>query len=392
MSLNAHKQIFQEKMLPLKGTVYFKWKYGTRKEIRDHANNYKYNVLCTHTDVIIILNRLNELMYINSSVITQNRFIIQVSSSQRRYESAWEPWTRSHSLKLQSPLTKHSGRGELMLVTKKLHVKKCIRGLWQTHCFKSIHAQTLHGSYSIAALSPSIGYTDTDLEQVVQQRNTETISKNRSSEFIMNISAIYTRCRLTSLAALPIAIFRQGSTSCARGIFTFWRFLLLLIRFKRTIPSYFEESMSVCFRALDTEGIKLGIRYVRNASESTFTSAHLCQSVQRFHRNRKTVPLISRQSLSLSRVATVRFWQKNTFTLSIHFRFFQNDASDWLIRLSIILRGWRWSGGAHGRTGEKSAVHSMPQPVIWADRFSYNNYINIIFYFMEVGKSVRSAI
>ncbi len=167
-------------------------------------------------------------MYINSSVITeskQNRFIIQVSSSQRRYESAWEPWTRSHSLKLQSPLTKHSGRGELMLVTKKLHVKKCIRGLWQTHCFKSIHAQTLHGSYSIAALSPSFG--DTDLEQVVQQRNTETISKNRSSEFIMNISAIYTRCRLTSLAALPIAIFRQGSTSCARGIFTFWRFLLL---------------------------------------------------------------------------------------------------------------------------------------------------------------------
>lgn len=28
--------------------------------------------------------------------------------------------------------------------------------------------------------------------------------------------------RLTSLAALPIAIFLQGSTSCARGILTFW--------------------------------------------------------------------------------------------------------------------------------------------------------------------------
>lgn len=61
------------------------------------------------------------------------------------------------------------------------------------------------------------------------------------------------RWRLTSLAALPIAIFRQGSTSCARGIFTFWRFLDLWTRFKRTILSYFEEIMPVCFHALNTE-------------------------------------------------------------------------------------------------------------------------------------------
>lgn len=61
------------------------------------------------------------------------------------------------------------------------------------------------------------------------------------------------RWRLTSLAALPIAIFRQGSTSCARGIFTFWRFLVLRIRFNRTILSYFEEIMPVCFHALDTD-------------------------------------------------------------------------------------------------------------------------------------------
>lgn len=90
----------------------------------------------------------------------------------------------------------------------------------------------------------------------------------------------------------------------------------------------------------------------------------------------------SRASRPLS-LATVTFWQKkNTFTLSINFRFFQYDASDWLICLSIILRGWGWSCGAHRRTGE-SAVHSkpQPQPVIWADRFSYNNYIKLISYF-----------
>lgn len=109
------------------------------------------------------------------------------------------------------------------------------------------------------------------------------------------------RRRLTSLAALPIAIFRQGSTSCARGIFTFWTFLVLWTRFKRTILSYFEEIMPVCFHALDTERESCEsvtcVTYPKSAA--TFSSTHFCQSVQRFHRNRMTVPW-SRASRPLS--------------------------------------------------------------------------------------------
>lgn len=148
------------------------------------------------------------------------------------------------------------------------------------------------------------------------------------------------RRRLTSLAALPIAIFRQGSTSCARGIFTFWRFLVLWTRFKRTILSYFEEIMPVCFHALDTERESCEsvtcVTYPKSAA--TFSSTHFCQSVQRFHRNRMTVPW-SRASRPLSLSSLSPLTEKNTFTRYFHFRFFRNDASDWLICLSIIYRG-----------------------------------------------------
>lgn len=150
------------------------------------------------------------------------------------------------------------------------------------------------------------------------------------------------RWRLTSLAALPIAIFRQGSTSCARGIFTFWRYPCFMNRFKITILSYFEEIMPVCFHALDTdreswESVTC-VTYPKAAPPfPPLTSVSQCSVSIEIE---WPCPDLAPVALSLSRTLRFPVWQKkNTFTRYIHFRFFQYDAFDRLICLSINTRG-----------------------------------------------------
>lgn len=185
------------------------------------------------------------------------------------------------------------------------------------------------------------------------------------------------RRRLTSLAALPIAIFRQGSTSCARGIFTFWRFLVLWTRFKRTILSYFEEIMPVCFHALDTERESCEsvtcVTYPKSAA--TFSSTHFCQCSVSIEIE-WPCPDLAPVALSLSLLFPL--WQKKTRSRAIFTSAFfgMTHRIGWYACQSFIEGGAK--AVAHRlRTGE-SAVHLMPQHVIWVNTHLYNNYVYFI--------------
>lgn len=182
-----------------------------------------------------------------------------------------------------------------------------------------------------------------------------------------------------TLTALPIAIFRQGSTSCARGIFTFWRFLVLWTRFKRTILSYFEEIMPVCFHALDTERESCEsvtcVTYPKSAA--TFSSTHFCQSVQRFHRNRMTVPW-SRASRPLSLFSFPFDRKKHVHALfSLPLFFGMTHRIGWYACQSLMECGAKAVLLiVNGQVREQCIL--MPQPVIWVNTHLYNNYIYFI--------------